>query len=242
VSELSLAVEIREQTGKGAARKMRAAGRIPGVVYSRGEQTVSLSLNPAELEKLLKTGDAGLNTLFSLRGDARVEGRTVLIKELQREPVKGSMMHLDLFEVDLAKRISVSVPVHTNGIPVGVTLGGILEHLMREIEMDCLPGAIPNSIEIDVSGLDIGDSIHVSEIDFPEGVEVHAAGELPVVSVVVLKVQEEEEEAEVEVEGEGEGVEEGAEGEVSEEGKGEEEDDAKDKRDSKDKKDKKDKR
>lgn len=203
MSDLSLAVEIREQTGKGAARKMRAAGRVPGVVYGHGKQTVSLSFDPAELEKLIKTGDAGLNTLFSLEGGGEVQGRTVLIKEIQREPVKGTMLHADLFEVDLNERIRVSVPVHAVGTARGVTLGGLLEHVMREVELDCLPNAIPKAIEVDVSELDIGSSIHVSDIEWPEDVLVHAPDELPVVSVVAMKVHEVEvAEAEEVVEGE----------------------------------------
>jgi large subunit ribosomal protein L25 len=213
MSELSLAVEVREQTGKGVARKIRAAGRIPGVVYGLGKQTVSLSLDPAELEKLIKTSHAGLNTLFSLKGDECVEGRTVLIKEIQREPVKGTMVHADLFELDLNARLHVSVPIHIVGTPEGVTYGGMLEHLMREIELDCMPNAIPDALEVDVSALNIGDTIYVSELAVPEDVVPLVPGELPVVSVVIMKVHEIEAEEAEEVEGE---VPEGVEGEAAE--------------------------
>lgn len=208
MSDLSLAVAIREQTGKGAARRLRAVGCIPAVVYGHGKQTVSVTLNAGEFNKLIKTSDAGLNTLFSLTGDACVEGRTVLVKEVQREPVKGTVIHADLFEVELDKLIRVSVPIHTTGTAHGVTLGGLMEHLMREIELDCLPGAIPAEIVVDVTNLEIGDTIHVSELELPEGVEVQVSGELPVVAVVVMKVHElEAEEAEAEEAEEAEGAE-----------------------------------
>jgi large subunit ribosomal protein L25 len=202
VSELSLAVEIREQTGKGAARRLRAGGRFPAVVYGHGKETVSIDVDAGEFDKLIKTGHAGRNTLFSLRGDARVEGRTVLIKELHREPLKGTVVHVDLFEVNLEESVRVSVPIHTVGTPRGVGLGGLLEHLMREIELDCLPDAIPDEIVVDVTDLEIGDTIHVSALDLPDAVEMHISGDLPVVSVVVARVHEIEEEEVEAVEGE----------------------------------------
>jgi large subunit ribosomal protein L25 len=214
VSELSLAVEIREQTGKGVARRLRAGGRFPAVVYGHGKETVPIEVNAGEFDKLIKTGHAGLNTLFSLKGDARVEGRTVLVKELQREPLKGTVVHVDLYEVNLQESIRVSVPIRTVGTPVGVGLGGLLEHVMREIELDCLPTAIPDEIVVDVTDLDIGDTIHVSELDMPDAVEKHISDDLPVVSVVVAKVHELEEEEEAE-EIEGEEAEAGEAGEAA---------------------------
>jgi large subunit ribosomal protein L25 len=214
VSELSLAVEIREQTGKGAARRLRAGGRFPAVVYGHGKETVPIEVNAGEFDKLIKTGHAGLNTLFSLKGDARVEGRTVLVKELQREPLKGTVVHVDLYEVNLQESIRVSVPIRTVGTPVGVGLGGLLEHVMREIELDCLPTAIPDEIVVDVTDLDIGDTIHVSGLDLPDAVEKHISDDLPVVSVVVAKVHELEEEEEAE-EIEGEEAEAGEAGEAA---------------------------
>jgi len=217
VSELSLAVEIREQTGKGAARRLRVGGRFPAVVYGHGKETVSIDVDAGEFDKLIKTGTAGLNTLFSLRGDARVEGRTVLVKELQREPLKGTVVHVDLFEVNLQETIRVSVPIRTVGTALGVGLGGLLEHVMREIELDCLPTAIPDEIVVDVTDLDIGDTIHVSKLDIPDAVEMHLSGDLPVVSVVVARVHELEEEEEAEaVEGEEAEAVEGEEAEVVE--------------------------
>lgn len=202
MEENSLAVEIREGRGKGLARKLRVAGRIPGVVYGPGKPGVAISLDPASLERIIKTGHAGLNALIDLEGPSEVAGRTVLVKELQREPVYGGLVHADLYELDLTKRQRVSVPIHLTGTPVGVTMGGLLDHALRAVEVDCLARSIPDEIVIDVTELEQGQSLHVSDLVFPEGVELYSNGELPVVSVVAPKVEEEpvlEEEA---VEGE----------------------------------------
>ena len=135
MSETTLTGELREGAGKGVARKLRAAGRVPAVLYGHGLDSVRLSLDPSALEHVIKTSDAGLNTLIALEGDASIAGKTVLVKELQRDPVRGQMLHADLFEVDPRERITVSVPHQVGGKAPGVTLsGGLLRHTIREIE------------------------------------------------------------------------------------------------------------
>lgn len=211
MSENVLAVELREGTGKSVTRKLRRGGRIPAVVYGHGKASVNLTFDPDSLEFILKNSEAGINTLIGLKGESAVSGRTVLVKELQRDPIRGDMLHADLFEVDLEERISVSVPIHVTGTAEGIKTGGILDHALREIELECLASAIPDAIELDVTALQLGDSLHVSDLVVAEGVEVRTHEELPVVSVILPTVVEEEPEPE-EVEGEGlEG--EGAEGE-----------------------------
>jgi large subunit ribosomal protein L25 len=113
------------------------------------------------------------------------------VKELQREPVRGDLLHADLFEIDQTATIRVSVPIHLTGTAPGVTMGGLIDHSLRVVELDCLPRAIPDEVVIDVAALEIGDSIHVSDLELPEGVELHTAAELSVVSVVAPKVEEE---------------------------------------------------
>jgi large subunit ribosomal protein L25 len=191
MSEVSLAVEIRAGTGKGIARQLRRAGRIPGVVYGSKLDPVSISLDPRELDQLIRTSHGGVNTLIDLEGPGEVSGRTVLVKELQREPVRGGLLHADLFEVDANARVRVSVPVHLTGTAHGVTMGGLIDHALRELEIDCLARSIPDEFLVDVSALDVGDSIHVGEIALPDGVELHTQSDLPVVSVVAPKVEEE---------------------------------------------------
>jgi large subunit ribosomal protein L25 len=208
-----LVAEVREGKGKGVARKLRAAGRIPAVLYGRGKESRSLTLDPHALERLLRASDAGMNTLIDLRvAGPEAKGQVVLVKELQRDPVRGVPLHADLYQVDLETSIDVSVPIHLVGQPRGVELhDGILDHSLRELEIACLPRAIPESFEVDVSELEIGDTLHVRDLALPEGVELRSDADLSVASVVAARVVEEE----TPVEGEVEGVApaEGAEGE-----------------------------
>jgi len=203
VSENVLAVELRDGTGKSVTRKIRRAGRVPAVIYGHGKATLSLSFDPKSLESILKASDAGVNTLIGLEGDSAISGKTVLVKELQRDPIDGFLMHADLFEVDPEEKISVSVPVHVVGTAEGIMMGGILDHALREVELECLPSAIPDAIELDVTSLSLGDSIHVRDLVVAEGISVRTHEELPVVSVILPTVVEEEPEvSDEELEGE----------------------------------------
>ena len=213
----ALSVEVREQTGKGMGRRLRAAGRIPAILYGRSCESVPLSLDPRLLEKLLATSDAGLNTLIDLAvaGRSDLAGKVVLVKELQRHPVRGSLLHADFYEVDLTKTIEVSVRIHVVGTAAGVALdGGILDQALRELEIECLPRAIPDQIDMDVSALMIGESIHVRELVLPEGVKLLSDPDLSVVSVVApaAEIVPEVAAAEVAPVVEGEAPPEGAEG------------------------------
>jgi large subunit ribosomal protein L25 len=211
VEENSLSAESREGVGKGVTRKLRAAGRIPGIVYGKTRDPQSIHLDPTALEKLLR-GSGGINTLIDLSVGDRTD--TVLVKELQRHPVRGAFWHVDFYQVDLSQKITVDIPLHFVGKAHGVEFGGILDHPLREIEVECLPRAIPEFIEVDVSALEVGDSIHVSDLVLPEGVELLTDGQLPVASVVLPAAEVEETPVETLVEGEtpaGEGeTEEGA--------------------------------
>lgn len=213
MADYQLEIQAREGRGKGAARKLRAAGRIPGICYGRDTQSVAISVDPRALARLLATSDAGTNTLIDLRGDG-LDGKTVLLKELQRDPVSGRPLHADFYAVDLARTVEVSVPVHLTGRAVGVEMGGILDHSLREIELECLPTAIPKELTVEVSELNVGDSVHVRDIALPEGVELLSDPDLSVVSVVAPAVVEEAAPAE--------GVEEGAEPAEGEAAEGEE--------------------
>jgi len=200
VAENALVAEERTTTGKGAARKLRAAGRIPAVLYGKGIEARSLSVLPQELATVLHGSDAGMNTLIDLRVGSHV-GETVLLKALDRDPVAGTYLHADFYRLDLAATVEVSVPLRFVGKAQGVELGGILDHPLRELEIACLPTAIPDHIDVDVEGLDIGDSLHVNELVLPAGVTVKTDPALAVAAVVAPK--EEEEEAAPAEEGEG---------------------------------------
>jgi len=221
MGDVRFAVEPREATGKGVARKLRQSGRAPGVVYGGGRDAVSISFDPSVLERLLETSHGGLNTLIDLEGNTPVAGRTVIAKELQREPVRGEITHVDFFEIDLKAKIEVSVPIHLTGTPAGVVLGGVLDQQQREIVLLCMPDSIPDEVVVDVSGMELGDSLHISDLSIPGGVELHTDDSLTVATVLVPRGLKEDEEG---AEGEGEG-EEGA--EAAEGGDAEGSDDAK---------------
>jgi large subunit ribosomal protein L25 len=183
----ALSVELREERGKGVARKLRAAGRIPGVCYRRNAEPAPISLDPRELDLLLRKASAGMNTLIDLKvaGGGDFDGRQVLVKELQRNPITGAFLHADLYAVDLAQKIHVSVPVHLKGTAAGVAIGGgIMDHATRELDVECLPNAIPEELAVDVSALEIGDSIHVRDLVVPDGVEILNDPDVSIVSVV----------------------------------------------------------
>jgi len=189
-AENALVAEERSGTGKSVTRKLRAAGRIPGVLYGRGKEGRCVSLDPRALETVLRSSGSGMNTLIDLQFGG--ESTVVLVKEIQREPIRGAYLHADLYEVDLQQKIEVSVPLHFVGKAPGVEMGGILDHPLREVSLECLPRAIPDSIEVDVSALELGDSIHVRDLALPAEARVLSDPELPVASVVSPKAEEEE--------------------------------------------------
>ena len=220
MGEFAIEAELREETGKGAARKLRATDRIPAICYRRNAESVSITLDPHTLNDLIRNASAGINTLFDLKvaGGGDFDGRQVLVKEIQRDPVSGAYLHADLFAVDLKDKIHVSVPVHLTGSAEGVTMGGILDHALRDLEIQCLPGAIPEEFSVDVTALEIGQSIHVRDLTLPEDVELLIDPNLSIVSVVAPAAIEEEtpeeepeEGAEVPVDEDGEPVEKPAE-------------------------------
>jgi large subunit ribosomal protein L25 len=194
VADVALDVEIRSDKGKGANRKLRAQGRIPGVCYGNGRAPVPVSLDPRRLERLLSSSATGINTLIDLRvaGGGDYHGSVVLVKELQRDPVSARALHADFYAVDLEQAIQVAVPIHVTGSAPGVTNGGILDHALRELQIECLPRAIPDQILVDVSQLEIGMSLHVRDLRLPEGVKLVSDPDLSVVSVVVPAALEEE--------------------------------------------------
>ena len=189
----TISAQTREGRGKGAARASRREGRIPGVLYGHGEESVPLSIDAGELQKLVHTISVE-NTIVDLDlGDG--EPYKVLIRELQRHPFRDEFVHIDFFHVAMDEKIQVEVPIVLLGTPTGVkNKGGILDHQLRELEVFCLPGSIPEKVEIDVSDLDIGDSVHVNEIQLPD-VEILTELDRAVVAVLAPTVVEVEEEA-----------------------------------------------
>lgn len=191
----TLTARTRTTSGKGAARQLRRSGQLPAVVYGRREEAESLALDTHELSRLLSRIHAATTVI-----DLEVDGgkpRPVLIREIQRHPYRPQLLHVDFFEIRADVKIRVAVPLHLLETPAGVEMGGILQQLRHEIEVECLPNEIPSEFTIDVSALEIGDSLHVSDLD-ALGVEVLDDESVTICSVVPPAVEEVEEEEEVE--------------------------------------------
>lgn len=207
--EQKLVAQKREGSGKGVARKLRAAGRVPAVLYGQGADPVSLSVDARELLHLMHTG-AGANVLVDLIVDG--EEHLAMPREVQRDHIKGRFFHVDFLAVSRTQKITVNVPVRLVGDSVGVKAGGVLEHHLWEVQVECLPTEVPEAIETDVSGLEIGDSIKVAELRAPEGAVILSNPEDSVVAVAQPQARDVELEEEAAEAVEGEVAEEEAEG------------------------------
>lgn len=202
MERLSISTQIRDQRGKEYAKKLRKRGSVPGILYSSRGEPVALSLNMSELIKVLST-HMGENILLdiNIKVNETTDIRTALIKDIQYHPVKDQILHVDFFEIPMDEEITISVPVHVKGIPIGVReKDGVLEHLKREIEIRCLPTQIPEYIEVDVEHLDIGHSVHIRDIKVPGGITIIEDEDTAVLGVMAPELVVEEEKEEVEPE------------------------------------------
>lgn len=187
-----LRVKPRKRIGKSGAREVRKEGNIPAILYGQGEDPVPLVVSPDELRRAL-SNNAGINTILELEiDDSESSGKKFsMVQEIQKDPLKNRVVHLDFLAIDMKKSVRVKVPVNTQGRSEGERRGGKLEKLMRTIDLECLPGDIPDSIEIDVSDLEIGDFVDIDGISLGEGVASLRSGSEKVVQVVVQRAQEE---------------------------------------------------
>ncbi|HEX6938440.1 MAG TPA: 50S ribosomal protein L25/general stress protein Ctc [Longimicrobiales bacterium] len=193
-TDANLKAAPREERGKGAARRLRAAGRVPAVVYGHGEDARPLSVDAHELERLFSRISVE-NTLIQLEIDGQ-PGARVLVREVQTHPYRPEVLHVDFYQVHAGERLTVGVPLHLVGTPEGVKMGGVLDQTLHEIEVRCLPDRIPEAIEVDVSGLAVGDSLHIRDVALPEGVELHDDADRTICSVGAPTVAALETEAE----------------------------------------------
>jgi len=190
----SLAGETRTETGKGVARKLRAAGRVPAVVYGHAREPQALSLTTRELEKLLSTISTGSTVVELTLGGATTK---TLIREVQRHPFKKQILHVDFQELVAGEKVSVEIPLVFVGVPEGVRLSGaILEQILHSIEVLVDPSNIPNHIDVDVTNLAMGHSLHVRELTLPAGLEVLSDEDATVCAVAAPRAAVEETPAE----------------------------------------------
>ncbi|MFQ5928565.1 MAG: 50S ribosomal protein L25 [Acidobacteriota bacterium] len=197
MADIVVEAEERRELGKNANRRLRAEGKIPAVVYGRGLDTLPLSVNPKDLDRILHS-ETGHNTIFKLEFGGG--SKDVLIKDYQLDPIDGNLLHADFQAVAMDQAMIFEVPVQTVGTSQGVKAGGVLDIVLREIEMECLPQDVPDHVRVDVSELDVGDSVRVGDlqIDTPK-IAVLSDPELVVLTIVPPHVEREVEEV-VEVE------------------------------------------
>jgi len=188
MATVTLKVEFRHVRGPHSVREVRRADLIPGVFYGPTTPTVTLAVDRKELTtKLGGIEGSQLVCFASAAGD--LDGKTALLKEVQVHPATGDVLHVDFYAVDLSRRLKVRAPLHFLGKAAGVTAGGILQPLHRELLVECLPSAIPGAIEVDVSELGIHDTIHVEDLTLPDGVEVVADSNYALVTVLPPTVE-----------------------------------------------------
>lgn len=200
---LELKAEKRNTTGKGPARTLRRDGRVPAILYGPGAEPISLSVHAKEIETLLKNAKSNQQLINIDFGEGKP--KPTMIKELQIRPVIGDFLHIDFYEVAMDRKIRARVPVIVHGKSIGVEEGGLLQIIRRELEVLCYPAEIPESIELDITDLDVGDSIHVDDIQLEGDIEIPTEVNFTVITILAPKkdvVETDEEEGEEAVVGE----------------------------------------
>jgi large subunit ribosomal protein L25 len=203
MAQITLSASVRKNRGKGAANKLRKNRQIPAILYGPNIDPLMLTVRELDLRGVLKAA-TGENIILGLQIDKGngTETKTVMLKELQIDPVKPIYYHADFYEIPMDKELTFDIPVHLVNTPVGVVNGGILQHVKREVSVSCLPRNLVDFLEIDVAGLDIGGSVHIRDIVFPAGIQSNEDGDMTVAvvnapSLVAEKVEEVPEEEKV---------------------------------------------
>lgn len=221
--KLKLSAIVRKEKGKGVARRLRQNGMLPAVVYGHKTPSTPLAIDSKQLKKVVAGGKSGSKLLdLLIEGNGKPSEKTVMIRELQIDPVKRHYLHVDFFEVAMDEQITVPISIKLIGEAEGVKIGGVLQQVRREIEIKCLPSQIPDSLEIDVSALNIGDSVHLKDVKLPSEIKTLEDIDLTIATVLAPTVEKEvvEEVAEEKIEevAEAEGAEEKKVEEKKEEG------------------------
>jgi large subunit ribosomal protein L25 len=189
MAEVTLEVERRETTGKGVAKKLRREGRVPAVVYGAHRDPVPITVDRKAVSELIQKGEHGIRSVFLLKMAGTDQQRHAMIKEVTINPISRKMMHIDFVRVLMDEKVRVTIPVHLNGTAIGVKEGGIIDWQVREIHIECLPNAIPDSIEVDVAPLGVHEYVRVKDLQPSEGVKVLDDPERVVVGVTVARAE-----------------------------------------------------
>ncbi len=219
MQQVSLKAKTRENLTKGNNRQLRMAGEVPAVIYGGEAQPLSISINDRDMHRILHSS-AGLNVLISMEieGGSSPLVENVIVKDIQRDPIKASFIHLDFYRISMDKKLTTFVRIEIEGASAGVKAGGILEFNLREVEVECLPTLIPERFLINVNTLQIHDSVHVKDLPVPEGVTILEDPNNIVISIVPPTVEEAAPAAEATA-AEPEVIEKGKKEETAEEGK-----------------------
>ncbi len=189
MAEVTLEVERREATGKEVAKKLRREGRVPAVVYGGHREPVAITVDRKSISELIQKSDHGVRSVFLLKMKGTDQQRHAMIKEVTIDPISRKMMHVDFQRVVMDETVRVTVPVHLNGTAIGVKEGGVLDWQVRDIHIECLPNAIPDSIEVDVTPLGSHEYVRVKDLKLPEGVKVLDDPERVVVGVTHMRAE-----------------------------------------------------
>lgn len=191
MEKILVKADTRTETGKGSARSLRRTGILPAVVYSEGGST-PVKVNGKEMTKLILSGvgEHALITIELNEDGAKKSEHPVLVKDYQLDPVSDELLHVDFMEVSLEKSVHVTVPIVITKQPAGIKMGGIMDHPLREVEVECLPTQIPDRIEVDAEFIEIGNSLHVSDLTAPEGVKITSNPSEVILNVSAPKVEE----------------------------------------------------
>lgn len=187
MSHINIEVTQRETRGKNANRQLRAAGRVPAVVYGGGREPVAIDLGKRQIEELLKTA-GGENAVFLLKLAGTDKSRHTMLREIQQDAITGDLIHVDFQRVNLDEKVRVAVQIELHGEATGVkNEGGLLDFVTREVEVECLPDKIPSRLEVDVSGLHVGQHVEAGQLALPEGVELLVEAERVIASLVARR-------------------------------------------------------
>jgi large subunit ribosomal protein L25 len=200
MKERSIEAWIRHEKGKGVSRRLRRENKVPAILYGPNTEPLMLTVRRGDVERIMRSTERESVLLFDmiLHANGKDLNKKVMFKEIQVDPIKDIPLHVDFYEIAMDKEITVDLPIKLVNTPVGVSKGGILEHITREITISCLPDKLIDVLEVDVSGLDIGDSIHVRDIKFPEGITPEEEPDTTIAVVVAPTSEGVEEEAEEE--------------------------------------------
>lgn len=182
-----LKVRVRNQSGKGPARRLRSEGFMPAVFYGPRAESTQLAVNAKELMKLLKDKEENL-FIKLLIGDENITEKLSMIKELQIDPLTKRLLHADFYEIRMDQKITFDIPIHFIGEPSGIDKGGEVHHLKRDLKVSCLPNKLPDFIEVDLSQLDIGDAVRVQDISIAEGITILDPGDAAIATVSTTRV------------------------------------------------------